>query len=145
MKRQLHLVLLLLGVSFLSIMGCKKHGFSAVTIVGTNLASPKPGELTGTFTATGAFNSSGTADMIVVPVGTDSIHCTYVMTAPEGTFTLSMDCEAPPAMSGHWKVIGGTGAYVGLNGNGPLTMAFPPDVPAGVLSMETMTGVAWFH
>src|SRR5438552_951530 len=145
MKKQLYLILLLLGVALLSIMGCKKHHISPVTIIGTNTASPKPGELTGTFTATGAFNTSGTADMIVVPVGTDSIHCTYTMTAPDGTFILALDCEKPPMMSGHWQVTGGTGRYEDLRGTGPLTMAFPPDVPAGVLSTETLTGLAWFN
>jgi hypothetical protein len=145
MKMKLKLMLLLLGVSFIALMGCKKHEGSAITIVGTNLASPKPGTITGTFTATGAFNTSGTSLMIVVPVGTDSIHCTWTATAPEGTFTIGMDCEKPPKMLGVWKVTSGTGRYRHLQGSGSLVMMFPPDVPPGVLTTETMTGVVWLH
>ena len=144
MKIKLKLMLLL-GVSIIFLIGCKKHENRAVTIIGTNLSILKPGTLTGTFTATGAFNSSGTSLMIVVPVGTDSIHCTWTATAPEGTFTIGMDCEKPPKMSGHWKVISGTGHYKHLQGSGSLIMMFPPDVPPGVLTTETMTGVVWLY
>ena len=141
---QLKLMLLLFGVSFITLMGCRKNDhFAPITIKGTNLASPKPGTLTGTFTATGAFKTSGTALMIVVPAGTDSIHCDYTMTAPEGTFTLGLDCEKPPKMLGVWKVTGGTGRYKNLQGNGSLVMMFPPDVSPGAISEETMTGVVW--
>ena len=140
-------MLLLFGVSIIFLIGCSKPEGHSITITATNLESPKAGILTGTFSVTGAFTSSGTHLMIVVPVGTDSIHCTTTCTAPEGTFVLSMDCEAPPMMSGHWKVIDGTGAYALLRGSGPLTMMFPPDpsVPAGALGVETLTGVAWLH
>lgn len=140
---KLKLTLLLFGVSIIFFMGCRKDPGRAVTIVGTNLNSPKPGTLTGTFTATGAFNTSGTAVMVVVPVGLDSIHCTYAMTARNGTFNIAMDCEKPPKMTGVWKVINGTGRYNHLQGNGSLIMMFPPDIPAGAISTETMTGVVW--
>ena len=148
MKLQLRLTLLFLGVLFIFFMGCKKpdHG-RPVTIVATNLEVSAPGTLTGTFTASGAFNSSGTHVMLVEPLGTDSIQCETTFTAPEGTFLMLMKCEAPPMMSGAWKIVRGTGAYKFLRGNGPLTMMFPPDpsVPAGALGVETMTGVAWLH
>ena len=144
MKMQLKLMPLLFGVSFVTLMGCRKDDHSAaITIKGTNLAIPKPGTLTGTFTATGAFKTSGTALMIVVPVGTDSIHCDYTMTAAEGIFTLGLDCEKPPKMSGAWKVTGGTGRYKNLQGNGSLIMMFPPNVSPGALSEEILTGVVW--
>ena len=141
------LMLFVLGVSFISFMGCKKHEGRPVTIQATNLEVSTPGTLTGTFTASGAFNSSGTHVMVVVPVGTDSIHCTTTFTAPEGTFLMLMKCEAPPMMSGAWKIVSGTGAYAALRGSGPLTMRFPPDpsVPAGALGVETMTGEAHLH
>ena len=143
---QLKLMLLLFGVSFIFFMGCKKHDQGRhVTIASTNLASPKPGTITGTFIATGAFNTSGTQVMLVEPLGTDSIHCHLTATALEGTFTIEMKCEKPPMMNGAWRVIGGTGAYAFLRGSGPLTMAFPPDVPTGTISIETMTGIVWLH
>jgi hypothetical protein len=146
MKLQSRLLLLLLGASFIALMGCKKHiDVSPIIIKGTNLESPKAGTLTGTFIATGGFNTSGTALMVVEPVGTDSIHCVYTMTAPDGTFILALDCEKPPKMNGVWKVIDGTGHYKHLRGRGSLVMMFPPDVPAEALSEETMTGVIWWH
>jgi len=145
MKMTFRLLLLIFGVSVITLLGCRKLDGNAIIIKGTNLNSPKPGTLTGTFTANGAFNTSGTSVMVVVPVGEDSIHCTYTMTAPEGTFTMGMDCEKPPGMTGVWKITGGTGHYQGLRGGGPLTMMFPPDVPNGVISEETMTGNVWLH
>jgi hypothetical protein len=148
MKMQLKLMLLLFGVLFIFFMGCKKHDHGrSVTIASTNLVSPKPGNITGTFIATGAFNTSGTQVMDVVPLGTDSIHCILNCTAQEGTFTIEMKCEKPPMMNGAWRVIGGTGAYAFLSGSGSLIMSFPPDplVPPGALSVETMTGVVWLH
>jgi hypothetical protein len=115
------------------------------TIVGTNLSSPKPGTVLGTFTATGAFKSSGSYVMLVIPVGTDSIHCELELTATNGTFHIAMDCEKPPKMNGAWKITGGTHKYKFLRGGGTLIMMFPPDVPAGVLSIETMTGIVSRH
>lgn len=147
MKMKLKLTLLLFGASFLWMMGCKKHEGVATTIIGTNLEAPKPGTLTGTFTATGGLNTSGTHVMVVEPLGTDSIHCTWTMTAPDGTFIMLQDCEKPPKMSGSWHITGGTGRYVGLRGNGTLTMMFPPDpgVPPGAIGVETNTGVVWWR
>ena len=120
MKRQLKLMLLLFGMSFIFLMGCKKHDGRPITIASTNLESPKPGTITGTFIATRAFSTSGTQVMDVVPLGTDSIHCALICIAQEGTFNIVMDCEKPPMMSGHWKVTSGTGAYTSLRGSGRL-------------------------
>jgi hypothetical protein len=147
MKMQLKLMLFLLGGSFMFLMGCKKDEGRATTITGTNLAVLKPGTLTGTFTATGGLNTSGTHVMVIQPVGTDSIHCTWTMTTPEGTFIMLQDCLKPPGMSGRWQIISGTGHYAALRGNGTLTMMFAPDpsVPPGALSIETNTGVVWLH
>ena len=153
MKITLKPILLLVGVLSVSFLGCRKHDDGCMkhdegiptTIVGTNLSSPKPGTVFGTFTATGAFKSSGDYVMLVTPVGTDSIHCELELTAHEGTFHIAMDCEAPPQMNGAWKITGGTNKYKFLRGGGTLIMMFPPDVPAGVISIETMTGIASRH
>lgn len=145
MKIQLKLLLLLFGVSFISLTGCKKNNDGvATTITGTNLNSPKPGTLTGTFTVTGGFNTSGTHVMNIQKVGKDSIHCTWTMTAPNGTFIMIQDCSLT-TMTGIWHILSGAGRYEDLRGNGTLIMKFPPDVPAGVISTETNTGIVWLH
>jgi hypothetical protein len=143
MKMRLNLMLLLFGISIFTFTGCRKPESHDITIRATNLSALKPGVFTGNFTAVGAINTSGTGLMIVVPVGEDSIHCTYTLTAPDGTFAMAMDCEAPPMMSGAWKITGGTDRYRGLFGGGTLMMMFPPDIPAGEISEETMTGEVW--
>ena len=145
MKIQLKLILLLFGVSFISFLGCKKDNDGvATTITGTNLNSPKPGTLTGTFTVTGAFKTSGTHVMVVQPVGKDSIHCTWTMTAKEGTFIMIQNCSLTD-MTGSWYILSGTGRYEDMRGKGTLIMMFPPNVPPGVLSTETNTGTVWLH
>ena len=146
MKMQLKLMLLLFGVSFITLMGCRKHDRCEVTIIGTNLAVAKPGTLTGTFTATGALQTSGTHVMVVEPVGADSIYCTWTLTAPKGTIIILQNCSTT-TMTGIWNIISGTGAYTFLKGKGTLTMSFPPDpiVPPGALGVETMPGVIWWH
>jgi hypothetical protein len=145
MKMKLKSMLILFGVFMLILLGCTKREGRAVIIKGTSLASPKPGTLTGTFVATGAFNTHGVGEMVVVPVGEDSIHCTYKLTAPEGDIHMVMDCEMPPGMTGVWKITGGTGYYSGMTGRGTLVMMFPPDVAVGVISEETMTGEVWMR
>jgi hypothetical protein len=144
MKMQLKLMLLLSGVSFIFLMGCKKDEGRSIVITGTNLAVAKPGTLTGTFTTTGAFNTSGTHIMVVQPVGTDSIHCTWTLTAPEGTIILLSECSTM-AMTGAWHIASGTGHYATLRGNGTLNMYSPPSpvVPTGALGVEINTGVVW--
>jgi hypothetical protein len=151
MKEKLKLMMLLFGVSTIILIGCKKHDKEdgiATTITGTNLAVLKQGIITGTFTATGGINTSGTHIMVVQPVGSDSIHCTWTMTAPEGNFTMIQDCSLIN-MTGSWHINSGTGTgrYAGLRGNGSLTMNFPPNpiVPPGALGVEINTGVVWLN
>ena len=142
MKMQLKLMLLLLGVSFISFMGCKKHEDEhAITIVVTHTTFVKPIVLTGTFVATGEINISGASLMDVHPVG-DSAHCTQTMTTKEGSFTMHQDCSTMN-MSGSWYITSGTGRYTHLQGKGTLTMMFPPNVPTGVLGIDTLTGEVW--
>ena len=141
---QLKLTLLLLGVSFIFLMGCKKHDHGeAVTITVTHLAVVKPIVLTGTFISTGEINTSGTSLMDVTPAG-DSAHCTQTMTTPEGSFTMHQDCSGTN-MTGSWYITSGTGHYAHLRGNGTLTMMFPPNVPTGVQGIDTLTGIVWLH
>jgi hypothetical protein len=79
--------------------------------------------------------------MSVNPVG-DSAHCTQTMTTPQGSFTMHQDCSSTN-MTGRWFITSGTGHYAHLQGKGTLTMKFPPDVPAGVLGIDTLTGIFW--
>ena len=135
MKIQLKLMFILFGVSFIFLVGCNKHHGVATTITGTNLSELKPGTLTGTFIATGGLNTSGTYVMVVQPVGADSAHCTWTLTAPEGTFILLQDCSLP-TLTGSWHIISGTGHYEDLRGDGSITMMFPPNVPPEFLALK---------
>lgn len=144
MKMQLKSMLLLLPLSFIFLVGCKKHeGDQSATITVTDLAKPKPGFVTGTFTTTGALSVSGTSLMEVhSAAGGDSSHCTVTLTAKEGTITMHYDCSNIN-MSGAWHITDGTGKYTKLQGNGTLTMMRPPNVPTGVVGIETLTGLMW--
>jgi len=151
---KLKFMLLLFAVSLIFFMGCRKQEGRSISIMSINVESPEGGPqsetFTGTFTATGAFNSSGNQVTVVQPLGTDSIRGNATFTAPEGTFTIVMTLEKPTtsyatSAAGHWKVARGTGAYALLRGNGQVTMLFPPDVPRYTLSAETITGVVWLH
>ena len=143
MKMQLKFTLLLFGVAFISFMGCKKHEDDrTVTMVVTHLTLLKPIVLSGTFTATGELNISGTSLMDVHPAG-DSAHCTQTMTTPEGSFTMHQDCSIMN-MTGSWYITSGTGRYAHLQGKGTLTMMFPPNVPSGVQGIDTLTGEVWW-
>ena len=139
---QLKFTLLLLGVSFIFLTGCKKHeGDQTVTFTVTHTTFVKPIVLSGTFISTGKINTSGTSLMDVKPVG-DSAHCTQTMTTPEGSFTMHQDCSGPN-LSGSWYITSGTGRYAHLQGKGTLTMKMPPNVPTGVLGIDTLTGIVW--
>lgn len=144
MKKQMERIIFFLFTLSVVMYGCKKEEGLKTVITGTNLSSPKPGTLVGTFTATGGINTTGTHVMIVKPISADSIHCNWTMTAREGTFVMIQDCSRSN-MTGNWYIQSGTGAYAFLNGKGTLTMMFPPNVPAGILGIETNTGTVWFH
>ena len=130
MQKQSRL-LLLLAASFILLAGFKTN----------NPASPPKGPVTidavfdfstfpdvlGTFTASGALNTSGSAEMIVGP-NTNGVraHCVVTLTDPNGTITIHQQCQFstdPP--KGRWEVVAGTGAYANLKGNGSLLM--PPN------------------
>lgn len=123
-------------------MGCRKLDSVPITIIGT-YTDQKGFTFTGTFTTTGGFTTSGTTVMDVAIAG-DSLYCTNKFTATGGTFNMQMNCSLT-SMTGHWNITAGTGRYSHLQGSGSLFMTFPPDVPPGVLNIETMTGIVSFQ
>ena len=104
--------------------------------------------VSGTFTTWGALgnNVSGDATMQIgglTPIGLVA-HCVVVLTFYDsehnvsGTITIKQECEFAstsvyPNDKGQWQIVGGTGAYAGIKGNGITTMPPPFD--------EDMTGV----
>ena len=91
--------------------------------------------VSGTFYTTGALTISGVSTMHVDPnVNGVVAHCvvTLIPSDSSGTIIIDQECQfatSPP--KGRWEIVGGTGAYANLNGNGSLTM--PPNT-------EAMTG-----
>ena len=91
--------------------------------------------VSGTFYTTGALTISGASTMHVDPNVNGTIaHCvvTLIPSDNSGTIIIDQECQfatSPP--KGRWEIVGGTGAYANLNGNGSLTM--PPNE-------EAMTG-----
>ena len=78
----------------------------------------------GTFTISGAFETSGTVTMEVESIPTTSIfHCLYRFVAPEGTIVIREQCHfATDPDQGRWEIVSGTGAYANLRGNGSALM-----------------------
>jgi hypothetical protein len=110
-----------------------------VTITATFDFSNFP-NVSGTFTTTGALTISGPATMHVDFLGTlgTIAHCVVTLIASNGTIVIDQQCQfatSPP--KGRWEIVGGTGAYANLNGNGSLTM--PPPL------IEAMTGFIYLH
>jgi hypothetical protein len=142
MKMQLTSMLLLMGVSSSIFNGCKKekdHFDTTITETFTSKTATKDGATYyGTFAATGGLNLKG-PDTMDVRLTTDSSFCHTVLTSSRGTITMLLNCSRTN-MTGHWRIVNGTGAFASFYGNGPLTMMFPPNVPAGVLVIETITG-----
>lgn len=85
---------------------------------------------TGTVTASGAITNSGTNIMYTEVLGM-ALHCTIIMTFPDGTLTIRMNCNMK-TFNGRWKILEGTGAYATTKGEGSLIM--PNDVD------EVLTG-----
>lgn len=89
------------------------------------------GTLAGTFVAAGAVNEAGTvaATFTLLPEkgGCGRLKGTHVLSAPSGTISVGTDavaCPYPPKspprsfVRGKWFVVGGTGAYAGVEGKG---------------------------
>ena len=106
-----------------------------VTITATFDFSTFP-NVSGTFTTTGALTVSGDSTMHVdLSENGTRAHCVVTLIAPDGAIIIHQECQfatRPPM--GRWQIVGGTGAYANLNGNGSLTM--PPNT-------EAMTGVIY--
>ena len=95
--------------------------------------------VSGTFTTTGLGGISGSTTMHVDPLGALGLtvaHCVVTLIpSPGNSIIIDQECQfatSPP--KGRWEIVGGTGAYANLNGNGSLTM--PPN-------SEAMTGVIY--
>ena len=138
MPKQLKLVLLFTAVSFILFTGFKKanpissskgHPVGPVTITAVYDFSTFP-NVSGTFTTGGALTISGTTTMDINLNGNGIRgHCVVVLTAPNGTITIHQECTfGPPIPKGQWQIVGGTGAYANLRGNGSLLM--PPNTEA---------------
>jgi hypothetical protein len=76
------------------------------------------GPFTGTWTASGGINDSGTlVQPVDFRVGQGRVvHLVRVMTGSKGTITLVEDNLI--GVRGHWAIIAGTGAYAELHGDG---------------------------
>ena len=113
-----------------------------VTITATYDFSTFP-DVAGTFTTTGALTISGDTTMhIELNENGTRAHCVVTLIPSNGLGTIIIDqqCQFATSMpapyptgqgKGRWEIVGGTGAYANLNGNGSLTM------PA---NEEAMTG-----
>jgi len=119
-----------------------------VTITGVYDFSTFP-NVSGTFTTTGLGGISGTSTMNVNlnPFNGIRAHCVVTLTPSNnsGTIIIDQQCQFATSMpapyptgqgKGRWEIVGGTGAYANLNGNGSLTM---PTSAQG-LPEEAMTG-----
>jgi len=125
-----------------------------VTITGVYDFSTFP-NVSGTFTTTGLNGISGSTTMLIGPnVGPNVggnvngiiAHCVVtLMPSTGGSIIIDQECQFATSMpapyptgqgKGRWEIVGGTGAYANLNGNGSLTM---PTSAQG-LPEEAMTG-----
>jgi hypothetical protein len=95
-------------------------------------------DVAGTFTTSGALAISGVATMHVgFNADGTRAHCVVTLIASDGTGTIIIhqECQfATDPAKGRWEIVGGTGDYANLRGNGSLLM--PPNE-------EAMTGVIY--
>lgn len=114
-----------------------------VTIQSTIIVGP----FTGTWSASGGINDSGTSvEPTVNFVGNGQLHIVRDVTGSQGTFTLRLDStlvaiepDGSHVFSGQWVVISGTGAYADLHGQGTRSAV----VTNGVVT-ETLTGTVHY-
>src|SRR6266446_2152665 len=117
-----------------AIVLCMVVFFTMGSVPSASASTPVP------LTTTGALTVSGPATMHVDlnPFNGVRAHCVVTLIASNGTIVIDQQCQfatSPP--KGRWEIVGGTGAYANLNGNGSLTM--PPPLT------EAMTGVIYLH
>lgn len=134
MKMQFKSMVILLGVSVFILAGFRnadqrgvkaiqsKDQPRAVTIELIITSQAADGTFIGTFTAHGGIETSGTFAM-EAHFSSDGhfAHCSQTFKASRGTFTAISDCEFFHN-TGTWYLIGGTGRYKHLQGNGKLIM-----------------------
>ena len=94
-------------------------------------------DVTGTFTTGGALTISGASTMHLDCIANGTrCHCVVTLIASDGTIIIHQECEfATDPARGNWQIVGGTGAYANLKGNGSLLMP-------GCCT-EAMTGVIY--
>jgi hypothetical protein len=91
-----------------------------VTIQDTVIIGP----FTGTWSASGGINDSGTLTQPTDFRVDDQVHIVRVMTGSKGTITLvednslTVEPDGTIVGTGYWAVIAGTGAYAQLHGDG---------------------------
>ena len=93
----------------------------------------------GTFTATGALNTSGTAEYDYNPnQNFVTAHNVITLTTNEGTIIIHDECEftvTPPFPNGRgsWQIVSGTGAYANIKGSGQETILNDGDILTGII------------
>jgi hypothetical protein len=107
---------------------------TAVVITWTYTGQTAGGTYTGTATASGALETSGTSTMDAKEFA-NGAHCSQTLVAPGGTITILSNCQYS-TNTGTWRIVSGTGDYANLRGNGKLIMTFP----AGVFVIESFSG-----
>lgn len=105
---------------------------SSITIVSSNTTTSDNVNYIGNVQLTGAINASGTYVMPTEVFGM-ALHCTFILTLPQGTITIRMLCNMQ-TLNGRWTVLAGTGAYQNLRGGGSLTMPGIEEVLEGTVN-----------
>lgn len=81
-------------------------------------------DVVGNFTASGALTTSGVATMDIGSNQNGTIaHCVVTLVDAVGTITIHQQCEFSTSLpKGQWEILGGTGGYADLKGNGVTLM-----------------------
>lgn len=146
MKKQLLSLALLLALPMLLFVGCRKDDQIVYTntsflLTITEYTDETLTDNVGYFTSHGDPTTGGTFVMEVDVVGTDSLHCSQVLTVPNvGTITIISDCSMT-TLTGTWYITEGTGAYANLRGDGSLIMNPPSETSPQ--EIEALHGKTW--
>jgi hypothetical protein len=86
-------------------------------------------------------DSHGSPDPTVEPYGLVD----RTITCPDGTVRVGFTPEQPQGLTqtGSWRIVGGTGAFEGLDGSGEMKIVYDPDDDS--LGHETFTGTIQRH
>lgn len=91
-----------------------------INIIGSSPSGQEGPIYTGTVGLTGGINATGSFVMPTEVLGM-ALHCIFVLTLPNGTITIRMNCNLV-TFNGQWKILEGTGSYQNLKGGGSLVM-----------------------